>query len=146
MKQINEKKLLFLIVVISILVAIPIYIILVDEEIETSYRIPIYNEENEHIGLLEIYEPPFEGNPRRAEHYRLKDIVLCLDNRDNSAQFSSHFRLNSTKSDFSIEFFDNGDNKIGPEDRFIFYNYTEYPWVRIVHLLSDELVETKLLM
>jgi hypothetical protein len=67
---------------------------------------------------------------------------LILDNPDNYVQFSSHIILNSTVSNFAVEFFDNGDNRIDPEDKFIFYNYTEDAWIRITH--SGRYIGTKI--
>ena len=127
MKQIEGERKLLLIIFIIILIysLISILFFFDNKEIDRSHRLPIFNENDEQIGIFEIYDIHPEGGHKTDQYLPLELTNLVLDNQGNYIQFSSHFIFNSTESNFSVEFFDNGDNQIGSEDHFIFYNYTE---------------------
>jgi hypothetical protein len=149
MKQLKEDKILpfilILIIIISICSIVNILIFPRSEEMDKSHKLSIFNENNERIGIFEIYRNNFEGSYKSAPYLPLELTVLLLDNRDNRIQFSNHFMFNSTESNFSVEFFnDNGNSRIDSEDYFIFYNYTEDVWIRVARWDTGDYYSSKI--
>ena len=149
MNQIKNKKkfpiLIFVVLIIILIFGfIMISFLLKNNNIDRSHKIPIINESDEQIGVLEVYEIHPDGGHKTVRRYKLDEIILYLDNNSNYAQFSGHFILNSTESDFSIEFIDNGDNRLDEDDHFIFYNYTVEPWIRIICSSTGRIISTKI--
>jgi hypothetical protein len=149
MKQINKKKMVYIFIIGLILIFIISLFsqsLFNNEQNEMGYSIPIYNKDDIKIGIYELKSIPGGSHRSPVPHFKLEDIELALNNTSNSIQFSSYFKLDSHDSDFSIEFYDNGDNRLNEEDYFIFHNYTNIPTIYILFLPMRFIVETNLVL
>lgn len=149
MKQINKKKMIYIFIIgIFLIFIISLFsqLIFNNEQNEMGYSIPIYNNDDTKIGIYELKSIPGGEQRSPVPHFKLEDIELALNNSSNSIQFSNYFKLDSQESDFSIEFYDNGDNILNEKDYFIFYNYSDIPTIYIVFLPMRFIVETNLVL